>query len=160
MSKVIFLDVDGVLNIYSESYKTNSVEYDGYFSDTINRMEFHLVKRLEYIISQTNANIVLNTGWCMVDVIRILEEYNFKYIEKIESAIPKAGNWIYFILEYVEKYEVDRFYVIDDEILIENVDKLIQNKKDKIPFFGTKIDCSCGLSDENAKFIIKYLNEN
>lgn len=49
-----------------------------------------------------------------------------KYIEKIESAIPKAGNWIYFILEYVEKYEVDRFYVIDDEILIENVDKLIQ----------------------------------
>lgn len=159
MNKVIFLDVDGVLNIFSETYKTNSVDYNNYFSDITNRMEFHLVKRLEYIISKTDANIVLNTGWFMEDVIRILEEYNFKYIEKIESAIPKVGNWVYFILEYVKKYDVDRFYVIDVEIIEENVNKLIHNEEDKIPFFGTRVNCSSGLSDENAKFIIKYLNE-
>lgn len=66
MNKVIFLDVDGVLNIFSETYKTNSVDYDN----------------------------------------------------------------------------------------------LIHNEEDKIPFFGTRVNCSSGLSDENAKFIIKYLNEN
>ena len=63
MKKIIFLDVDGVLNIFSESYMTNYVEYDNRFKFSINRLEFHLVKRLEYIIKNTDAYIVVCYGW-------------------------------------------------------------------------------------------------
>lgn len=62
MSKIIFLDVDGVLNIYSESYRTNDTKYDYHFPTDITRLEFHLVKRLEYIIDKTNADMVVCSG--------------------------------------------------------------------------------------------------
>ena len=54
MNKVIFLDIDGVLNLFGDSYKTNSVAFDTHFQEIITRMEFHLVKRLEYIIKDNN----------------------------------------------------------------------------------------------------------
>ena len=53
--RVIFLDIDGVLN--SESYRENSADY---YTDFIDESRLPL---LEYIVSRTGALIVLTSTW-------------------------------------------------------------------------------------------------
>ena len=50
--KVIFLDIDGVLNVYSRDHD----EFGSQFHD-------HLVENLKYIIDNTNAKIVISSSW-------------------------------------------------------------------------------------------------
>jgi len=52
--KVIFLDVDGVLNIMGGSYRTFMKPYG-------HHIEYHLVQRLNYIIEKTGAKIVVSS---------------------------------------------------------------------------------------------------
>jgi hypothetical protein len=76
---IIFLDVDGVLNIMSDSY--NSFAWVNHGSDAV---EPHLMKRLEHLIENTvNAHIVVSSSWHNQDLIRVLSKLRFKYVDRI-----------------------------------------------------------------------------
>ena len=75
---IIFLDVDGVLNIMSDSY--NSCAWINLSYDAV---EPHLMKRLEYLIEQTDAYIVISSSWSEVQLKQVLEQKRFKYIDRI-----------------------------------------------------------------------------
>jgi len=60
--KIIFLDIDGVLNILSDSYY--SMGYDNLGNDPIER---HLMVRLEFIMCRVpDARIVISSSWFTV----------------------------------------------------------------------------------------------
>lgn len=158
MNKVIFLDVDGVLNIHSESYRTNDVKYDYHFPTDITRLEFHLVKRLEYIIDQTDADIVLCSGWGMDALKEVLYTVKFKHIDKIIDEVDPTDR-VKSILKYVKEYNVTDYIVLDDEIDYKEVRNYLPDEIDRIPFIGTKVNYQEGLTNENALYAINWLNK-
>jgi len=157
MKKIIFLDVDGVLNIFSESYMTNYVEYDNRFKFSINRLEFHLVKRLEYIIKNTDAYIVVCSGWGMNELKKVLEDCEFKYLSRIIDEVDSMHR-IDSILKYVKEHNIKKYIVLDDEIDVEKVQNLISSESDRIPFTKVQIRYTEGLTNQNVMTAIEYLN--
>jgi len=93
MNKVIFLDVDGVLNIHSESYRTNDIAHYYHFPTDIIRLEFRLVKRLEYIIDKTNADMVVCSGWGIDILKEVLYIVKFKHIYEVDLMNLLKQNW-------------------------------------------------------------------
>ena len=155
MKKVIFLDVDGVLNIYSESYKTNSVDNDNKFPELITRMEYHLVKRLEFIIDMTDAEIVLISGWDLKSTKRVLKQNNFKHLDKLKEKL-NSNDRILGILNYVKQNKIDKFIVLDDETDFERVLELVP-KEFKNSWI--EIDFSEGLTNKISLYVFKLLND-
>ena len=158
MKKIIFLDVDGVLNIFSESYMTNNVEYDTRFNFSITRLEFHLVKRLEYIIKNTDAYIVVCSGWSVDELKMVLEDCDFKYLSRIIDEIDPTDR-VKSILNYVKEHNITDYIVLDDKIDYELLHKYLPNEIDRIPFIGTRVNYREGLTDDNALYAINWLNK-
>lgn len=116
--KIIFLDVDGVLNIMSRSYNS--------FKLTSNPLESHLVSRLEFIIERVSrgipVRIVISSSWHIDDIIKSLKNYSFKYINDIIGRTPRnvhnyRGEQIKDWLDaYLDKYNIYSYIVLEDEI--------------------------------------------
>lgn len=118
--KVIFLDIDGVLN----NYQTMALTPDGYTG-----ISNGLLKRLSTIVKETNARIVLSSTWksewdkneslCsndgkyMVKKFRQLGLLIFDKIEDIDNSLSTRGA---AIMKYLESHpEVEEWVVIDDD---------------------------------------------
>lgn len=135
--KVIFLDVDGVLNT-EETFERNYQEYlkTGIRKEPID--EFR-VKYLKDIIDNTGAEIVLSSSWrlhCEFDERRIVsEQSHMKYLLQLLAkygmtlyditGYDKNGNRGNEIIEWLNQNDVESFVVLDDSIsdLGEFVDK-------------------------------------
>ncbi len=124
--KVIFLDIDGVLNngktfldIYEEYQKTNKVRIE---------IDLERVGYLKEIVDRTNAVIVLSSSWRlkgkmmdnkfvprskkMQEFLMILAEYNLN----IYDITPYLdGNREKEIYTWLNNHEVESFIIIDDE---------------------------------------------
>jgi hypothetical protein len=82
---IIFLDVDGVLNMHSESYYSSAWVNLG--SDTV---EVHLMKRLEYLVEEIpDAHIIISSAWQESELKRVLNKLRFKYVDKILGRTPR-----------------------------------------------------------------------
>lgn len=156
MNKAIFLDIDGVLNLFGESYKTNSVAFDTHFQETITRMEFHLVKRLEYIVNQTEADIILISAWDLDSAKRVLQQNDFKHLDKLKSKLYSPDR-VEGILEYIQDNNITDYIVLDDEIDIPKALNLAP-KEDRNSWVGTIINPAEGLTNEAATYAVKVLN--
>ena len=156
MNKAIFLDIDGVLNLFGESYKTNSVAFDTNFQEIITRMEFHLVKRLEYIINETEADIILISAWDLDSAKRVLKQNDFKHLDKLKSKLYSPDR-VEGILEYIKDNNITDYIVLDDEIDIPKALNLAP-KGDRNSWVGTIINPAEGLTNEAATYSVKVLN--
>lgn len=125
--KIIFLDIDGVLNdlnyihkIYSEKcafskkYNINkAVNYDMYLEYLKFNFNYENLKVLKKICDLTDGKIVLTSSFRCKDIMDALIDLNFpvvgmtKYINQ---------NRYLEILDYLENNNVDSFVIIDDEI--------------------------------------------
>lgn len=119
MKKIIFLDVDGVLNI----------QHDGVYytyQATGEFMEKHLVARLNYLIEKTGAEIVVSSSWrTMTDALKEdLKKAGFKHEDKILDITPDLHNQGFKrgdeILEWIDMYqnaknETVHYIVLEDE---------------------------------------------
>lgn len=84
---IIFLDIDGVLNIMSKSY--NSCAYVNLAHDAV---EPHLMKRLEHILEQVpDTKVVISSAWGLKQIKTVLEQKRFKYIDSIIDRTPRKG---------------------------------------------------------------------
>lgn len=159
-NRIIFLDVDGVLNCYySKSYVINEegIKYRG--------IDNSLVKKLKYIVDKTNASIVLTSTWKdYFEVGAYKQKYNhakylsnklrrqgLKIVDKTEDrrwAERGAG-----IKRWLKNHpEVTNWVILDDEIF----DYMDLKEKCLDHFVFT--DEQIGLSDWQAEMAIKILN--
>nr|DAT66404.1 MAG TPA: HAD domain protein [Caudoviricetes sp.] len=156
MNKAIFLDIDGVLNLFGESYKTNSVAFDTHFQEIITRMDFHLVKRLEYIIDETDADIILISAWDLDSAKRVLKQNEFNYLDKIKSKLYSPDR-VEGILEYIKDNNITDYIVLDDEIDIPKALNLAP-KEYRNSWVGILIKPEEGLTNKAATYAVKLLN--
>ena len=83
---VIFLDVDGVLNIISKSYTTSYYRPDG----SVRWMDDHLIQRFNHLVKRTGAKIVISSSWRhdMEDLRIQLEHCGFEYWDEVIGSTP------------------------------------------------------------------------
>ena len=153
--KVIFLDVDGVLNFVG----TDATSPSGWVG-----ISSPSVKILRNIVKETNAYIVLSSTWrrdwskneedCTEDgkyLNRRLNRYGLHIIDKTienEEALRGAA-----IKEWLDRHpHVESWIVLDDNVFMDF------KEKDIMPHLVLVNGC-LGLTETNAKECIKKLNE-
>lgn len=108
--KVIFLDIDGVLNTDKDIRKFG-----------INYIDENLVAIIYKIIKETNAKIILSSTWRIKkEDKKIVNSYLSKYNLKIHDCTPIIEDKIKFIERkeeiklWLDNNKVDKFAIIDD----------------------------------------------
>jgi len=113
MMNIIFLDIDGVLNMYGESSRTFMKDYGQH-------IEPHLVCRLNYICENVdNLSIVISSSWRfnMKDLKKQIEEQGFKHWNLVIGATPDLNFRGDEIMAWIKGHNFKGNYlVIDDEI--------------------------------------------
>lgn len=136
--KIIFLDVDGVLNTISD--------YRLYGPDFINMLA---VSRLSKIIKATNSKIVVSSNWRLEEKSRkILHQALGKYNLEIYDYTVRRSKKSQEIKIWLDENEIIKFAIIDDDP---------RASLEASSFF--KINEEFGLTEDKADEIIRYLNE-
>lgn len=148
--KVIFLDVDGVLN--ASDYTKTSDKVNG----ILGIRDYNLIN-LQKLKILTDAEIVLTSTWKLdylkkndlgKYLIDKLEEYNLKIYDCTIDNIYDRGRGI---IEYLNKYPfIENFVILDDDLFddyktFDLVDNLV------------KTDFSEGFTEEKMKQALKIL---
>ena len=167
---IIFLDIDGVMNMYGVSARTFRKPYGQH-------IEPHLVSRLNYICENVkNLGIVISSSWRsnMEDLQKQLEEQGFKYWNLVIGKTPNAFSGKYN--EETKTYKVElqyrgeqiqewfnqnpdltisKYLVIDDE-----VSDICGEMSNLIPKENVlETDGDEGLLNSQAVYIVKYFKE-
>jgi hypothetical protein len=160
--KILFLDIDGVLNCM---FPTPSDNYEWIDLDEW-RYGFNpeLVARLRFVIANTNCKIVVSSSWRHHTNYApyqhdrnwrdVLVENLHKTREDVfagETGYDKEGQRGREIQQWLSEHPVDAYCVVDDETV--DIEPYID--KDKI----VKTDMKYGLTIEDARRIIDILNK-
>jgi hypothetical protein len=134
--KIIFLDIDGVLNNYNTLGERLSWESDS-------------VKILKRIIKETGAKVVLSSTWRKLKIYRdiIKNDMKINYIGKTPVLWKKRGIEIQEWLD--ENPGVEKFVILDDDSDMEHLMSHLLH-----------IDGEFGLTNEIADEAIKRLNKS
>lgn len=153
IDKVIFLDIDGVLNcIPTKARCQGCIGIDDL-----------KVKLLKQIIDNTNAKIVLTSTW-KLDWSKKLEErtligrylnnklrkQGLHILDKTEDNGKNRGKGIY---DWIKKYNVDNWLVLDDEIFKDYDEEIVRHWV-KTDFYSE----DGGLQEKHIEMAIKILN--
>lgn len=127
MNKIIFLDIDGVLNCqdtFIENYQER-VLLNKYLDKSVENnvkismcdIDYEKVMLVKYICDATGAKIVVTSSW------RLLKNYIFIEEKLIQMglSIIDVTDYIYNnrgdeIRDYLNNHKVDRFIILDDEV--------------------------------------------
>ncbi len=142
--KIIFLDMDGVINFrYSRGW-------------LLDRWESDLVERINKITDKTNAKIVLSSTWRksfnnLDECQEKLDSMGFKVeVIGMTPVLPKIdierGDEIQSFINMVD-FEIEKFIIIDDEADMCHLLKYL-----------VRTDYEVGITDENVEEAIKRLN--
>lgn len=157
--KVIFLDIDGVLNVIGQGRD----EYGQGFHR-------HLVENFEYVIRETAAKIVISSTWRFSGLSVMQSMWKDRNLPgEVIGVTPDCANlgenglWEtkergYEIKQWLDNHpEVDRFVIIDDDsdMLVEQHPYFVQTK-DNYDHFGSVE--GYGLTKECADMAIQILN--
>lgn len=160
--KVIFLDIDGVLNSmdwYKRRTRVKSKTWDEYHAQEFDPVALALIKR---VINETGAKVVLSSTW------RLSKE-GVKFIKSIGIDIldctphlPRPTNTSVEYCErgkeikaWIEKNIEDRGEVVDRYVIIDDDTDMLPEQQAQ--FFNT--DNRFGLTEPIAKEVIWYLNK-
>ena len=185
--KVIFLDIDGVLNGYNKwntlLYKIINILHSEklriWYKNTIKPFGVHerKVKRLAKIVKKTDAKIVLSSSWRLLIYNKPYDEMNdngkklidlfIKYGIDIYDITPTAinGKREAEIIGWLSRYEneVENFVILDDEnthlLVFAGDDRFIQTSSVPRGVMITGRDYEdTGLKNKHVKQAIKVLN--
>lgn len=131
--KVIFLDIDGVLN---------SNDYVDYASDNniqgiLKEIDPKKIVMLKFAIDITNAQIVVSSSWRNISKFEYLKELFLKYDIKLDEKTPLIDNNRGLeIRKYLKEHtNIEQYLILDDEIFDsfdrELISNLILTKDDK-----------------------------
>ena len=167
MKKIIFLDIDGVLNVYGSPYCGVRDEFGDCFHKTFE-------DNLRYVIEQTGAEIVISSTWRMAglsemqkmwemrdlpgkviditpDCVQLIDEGISDFYDKVER-----GNEIQYWLDH---NKVDNYVIFDDDndMLSHQRDNFVRtaNNRDH----EDCVDIGYGLTKKCAILAIEILNK-
>jgi len=135
--KVIFLDIDGVLNSINDK-----------FSQTL-ETQSHL-DLLGELVKKTNAKIVLSSSWRGIPSLRKLVENKMKLIntEVIGATRSLPGTRGSEIKDWMKDKDIESFVIIDDD---KDMDELTETNL-------VLTDSNKGLQKEDIEKALKILN--
>ena len=116
-NKIIFLDVDGVLN--NESWVIRCAEEDNYYPLRENGLEDRALALLAYIVRETGASVVISSSWrrisaAMQSLLQDLAKWKIPVVGETPLISGDIrGNEIQAWLD--EHPEVERFVILDDD---------------------------------------------
>lgn len=172
--KIIFLDIDGVLNNYcltepfirfDKSIATITKGTDGF--EGLLGMDSEKVQLLNYIMEEIKDwKIVISSSWsydfekeCRTQ--RAFKYFGFKYIDKIilktSKELDGRGNQI---LQWVDTNNIKNFITIEDEPWDINGNHHSVTTKSRNRFIGRVFQpyCDIGLTKDLSDKIIKFCN--
>ena len=126
--KVIFLDIDGVLNserYFKENHKDNLIYYKVYNSNTIeDNLKLHVldidvvkIELVKKIIYETDAKIVMSSSWRNLRIWPLIEDYLINKGLPIIGVTPKLERRGNEIRNYLKNNpEIEKFIILDDEL--------------------------------------------
>ena len=151
--KVIFLDVDGVLNSDEYFDKIKNLNIDGIQSE----IDVEKIKMLNMAINETGAKIVLTSSWRYTrnaqELKKLLSEYGIP-TDSTPFIQNKRGLEIKQYL--LENPDVENFIIVDDELFDSYDDELIK----KLVKISNGHNFGEGLLPKDIDEIIKRLGRN
>lgn len=153
--KIIFLDVDGVLNSDEYFDKIQGLDIQGIES----AIDINKVKLLKKAIDATGAKVVLSSSWRYTKnasaLKKLLSDYGVYVVDSTPVVEHKRGLEIKRWLEY--NSDVEDFVILDDEVF-DSYDsglmkKLIKMSKEK------ETDIGEGLLSKDVDKIIEKLGK-
>ena len=156
--KIIFLDIDGVLNsqkYFSENSDRND-EYYSHNNDLFQRkmldIDLSKLERLLMIIKETNAKVVITSSWKRLDVfVRIANKLQEMGIPIIGVTVDNGINRGLGIKDYLAKNMVKNYIILDDDTFLDYDEELL-NHLVKTSFYED------GLNEELTNIAILKLN--
>lgn len=162
--KIIFLDIDGVLNsdIWYKSQKLDESAKNA----LLHHLDPHAVHLLNKIVSKTKAKIVLSTTWRLhysieaIQKIFIEKGFTGDIIGKTPDLVNSNDNFIRGneILKWCKDNENiigKKYYNFKSYAIIDDKNDMLYWHKNN--FFQT--DRYCGLTPSKASEIIKFFSE-
>jgi len=142
MNKVIFLDIDGVLNLISQGHDKFGSIFHSNFTDN-----------LKYIIDKTNAKIVISSSWRLSGLNWIKDLWLYRnlpgeIIDRTKSIYPSTKRG-YEIQDWLDNNKYINYCIIDDDtdMLEHQFNNFVQtsnnyNHTDNIEGYGLTKQCS------------------
>jgi hypothetical protein len=129
--KILFLDIDGVLNS-SDYYRKGRILSKTMWNHHINQIDPEAVKYLNEIVEKSGCKIVISSTWRKSDseyaIAEMLRQRGFKYPESVVDRTPVLNHergqeikaW------WSEHPEVTEIVILDDDVDMEPLmDKLV-----------------------------------
>lgn len=146
--KVIFLDIDGVLNVYCRGRDSYGCLFEPLFVDN-----------LRWIIAETDAKIVISSTWRMSGLSVMKEMWSKRALPgevidvtptEVELSLfkpPEFADRGYEIQQWLDDNEVEGYCIIDDDsdmLTEQNFVKTSDNFRDTeaIEGYGLTLDCA------------------
>ncbi len=155
MKKLLFLDIDGVLNSTDWFKRKKKLPPESSRKEFMAEMlDPTAIEILRNILTATDCDVVLSSSWRGSDENHaLLREYVCNFIDITPRCCSgvrgvEIYNWISKNIPYDVRDEV-RYAIVDDD------SDMLLNQKDN--FFQTRNDT--GLTTEIAKSIIEHLNK-
>lgn len=141
--KILFLDIDGVLNCASSFVNAK----------TRNVLDSGMIKLINHVVAQTDCRIVISSTWRLLFELEELKQVlrDAGLIARIVGTTPRLGRRDHEIIAWLESNpDVTHFAVIDDDTfdLTGVFTSLVSTK------FET------GMMPEHADMLIEILNRN
>lgn len=166
--KIIFLDIDGVLNT-QETFEKIHIEYQETGKRRI-EIDTEKVEYLKEIVEETGALLVLSSSWKIFferkegkilpknnkygELLNILKSYNlFIYDTTYQGGYKTKEEEI---KDWLKNKKVDSFIIIDDER--EGLGNLKENYLIKTKFSKTQMEEDLGLCKKHISKAIEMLN--
>ena len=138
--KVIFLDIDGVLNVYGIEYD----EYGQIFHE-------HLVDNLRRIIDETGAKIVISSTWRFYGLKRMQEMWKFRNL---------PGEVIDITIDCYDLIKEGRFEFYDDVMRGHEIQDWIDDNSHRLENYVILDDDNDFLPEQRGNFVRTANNIN
>jgi len=160
--KVIFLDIDGVLNsqkYFIKTHKDNLIYHkvydyknlEDYLKLKLLEIDFEKIQLLKRITYETNAKIVISSSWRRLREYTLIEEALINKGLPIIDKTPHIGERGEEIRTYLKDHsEIEEFIILDDEIFRDFNE--LENHLVKTDFYND------GLEEYHVEEAIKILN--
>ena len=152
--RVLYLDVDGVLNIESPSYSTYLWAFKNEFP-FYGRMEKHLVYRLGYLCDKANiTDIYISSSWGKEDTVKELARLGVTYLDKIKDEVQSSSS--------NERKDVilKHFKTLDKNAKGVTLDDIVFGEDDLENLKYITIDPKNGLSDYDVVKALNFFKDN
>jgi hypothetical protein len=149
--KVIFLDIDGVLNVISQGHD----KYGAIF-------HYHFIENLEKIIIKTNAKIVISSTWRSSGLKQMQSMWKDRHLAGDVIGITPYRDDRHRgkeIQEYIDVNNIDKYVIIDDDSDMLKSQRKYFVKTSENQDHPDCIDVGYGLTNICTEKVIEILNK-